>query len=168
MYLPVILCTLQPWMSILNRNVGIRRKYNCEQDKLEHLKMSQIFLPTCSAPDTEFLCKRESNCISKAWGEPSKSSWLITNPQKKSSPSNCSFGESKVTGKHSYFKDHLGHKSIPFTWTELYIFLKKSRFCALKSTDFFNPINNMSPVIKQAAVLRNETGNRVNLVFKLK
>lgn len=60
MYLPIILCALQHLDEHPEWQYVIRRKYSCEQDRLEHLKMSQIFLLTCSTPDIEFLCKEKA------------------------------------------------------------------------------------------------------------
>lgn len=130
-YLHIVLYPYNTWVSILNCTMDIRRKYNCEQGRLEHLKMSpKYFCQQVEILTLNLFAKKRQfylQSTSQIWGEPSKSSCLITNLHKKSSPSNwafinCSFLESsKVTAKHTYLKNHLGHKSKPLIWMKLHI-----------------------------------------------
>lgn len=177
------------WMNILSCNTGIRRKYNGEQDRLEHLKMSQkYFYQQAEILTLNLFAKKSQFYLQSTWGQPSKSSCLIRNLHKKSSPSNwalavfCSnwafaafqllnWATAHFRNHQNPWKAYLVQK--PFrtqkqtTYLNEAAYIKKSLcFCALRSTDFCNHICNMSSVIKQQQFsgMKDKT---VYLIFKL-
>lgn len=125
-------------MSILNCSMGIRRKYSCEQDSLEHLKMSHIFLPICSTPDTEFLCKKKAVVPPKHnVSHQNHPDW--TNPWKKL------YQQLLIWGVKSHWKAYLFQR--PFRTQKHITYLNKAIFIFFFLNQVFVPWNLLTSAI---------------------
>lgn len=150
------------------------RNYNCEQDRLEHIKYTKCFcqqvelltLNAC-AMKRQFYLQSTSKIISsenKITPEPHQklTAYELFIPGIVQSQQNaCLFQKPPSTYEQSAYLNEAAYiKKI-----------KKLRFFffffALKSIAFSNHIYNMSPVNKQPVISRNERHNGVHLIFKL-